>query len=187
MNNRQKNELQHELRAVGATNKEMSELVNIASNLGRLARENGQALWQRPEQQCHKIKTLLMFAIPSLSGLAIGMALIIVSQAALPGSLLYPLQKVSDSVSISLDPSYTGMIMMKRAEQVRQLVSDHASSSLVLATLADYQTEASGYKHTASHYAAFEYCERNLQEASTMATAAERQAIHTTLVSFNDM
>lgn len=187
MNAKQKSKLQHELRSVGATYEEIGRLVNIASSLGRLKSEHRQSLQPRHEWQHSKLKTLCMFAVSSLSSLAIGMMLIIFSQAVLPGNILYPLQRVSDTVSASVDHSYGGTVMMKRAEQVRQLISEHAPPGLVLTTLADYEIEASAYKHTASNYAAFEYCKNSLQEASTMALPAEKQAINTTLRSLNDV
>ena len=77
--------------------------------------------------------------------------------------------------------------MMKRAAQVKQLVAAHASSSLVLATLADYRVEASAYKAISAHYAVFEYCKNNLEQAASIAPATERQAINKSLLSLQSV
>ncbi len=187
MNGKQKSTLRHELRSVGATDTEIGGLLEIANNLGRLKNGSAHALRQWCTWRYTTLKALFLFVTPSLSGLAVGMTLIVLAQSVLPGNTLYPLQEMADTVSIDVDHSRRGAVMMKRAEQVRQLVSEHAQPNLVLATLANYRTEASAYKHTASNYAAFEYCKRNLQEAAAIAPPPERRAIATTLASLNDI
>ena len=77
--------------------------------------------------------------------------------------------------------------MMKRAQEVKQLIAEHANSSLVLATLADYQTKASAYKSVSANYAVFEYCKNNLQQAAAIAPSPERQAINKTLLSLQNV
>jgi len=125
--------------------------------------------------------------VASIAGLAVGMALVMFSQTTLPGSILYPVQKLSDSMAVSVNPDYRGTVMMKRAQEVKQLIADHASSNLVLATLDDYKSEASAYTSVSANYAVFDYCKSSLQQAATIATNPERQAIDATLSSLNDV
>lgn len=170
--------LKHELRLAGASAKESNELALLASNLKRL---------KSPAPAHQSWTRLIPIGIGSLAGVAVGMALVILSQTVLPSSALYPVQRLSDSVAMKVDPNYKGTVMMKRAEQVQQLIADHAKSSLVLATLADYRTEASSYKSIASNYAAFEYCKNNLVQAAAIAPSSERQAINMTLSSIKNV
>jgi hypothetical protein len=162
-----KQQLTKELTAAGASQAEVRQLVPIAANLSLL--------------KASKPKRAFTFAQPlsfAAAGLVMGMFLVIVSQAALPTSWLYPVQKLSDSVAIDVHSQYRATIMMKRAQQVNQLVANHASANEVLAALADYTNEASAYK-TMPHasYSAFEYCKSNLQQASAAASPSVRQAI----------
>jgi hypothetical protein len=189
MKNPANKSLKKELTLSGASDSEAAELVAIASNLKQL--NNTKRSVPMPtlhDQHPMKGRKLVLIGGPSLTGLVIGMALIILSQAVLPGSFLYPVQKLSDHVAVAVNPDYRGIIMMKRAQQVKQLVAEHASSHTVLATLADYQNEASAYKSvSAADYAAFEYCKSNLQQAAAAAPNPDRQAINTTLSSLNDV
>lgn len=183
------NSLKQQLTSSGASDSEATELVAIASSLKRL--NNTKHSVPTPvlhNQQSNKWRRLVLIGTPSLAGLVIGMAVVILSQTVLPGSFLYPVQKLSDHVAVAVNPDYRGIIMMKRAQQVKQLVAEHASSPIVLATLADYKNEASAYKSvSAADYAAFEYCKSNLQQAAAAAPNADRQAINTTLSSLNDV
>jgi hypothetical protein len=77
--------------------------------------------------------------------------------------------------------------MMRRAQQVQQLVAGHAGSPVVLATLADYRTEASAYKSTSTNYAMFEYCKTSLRQAAAAAPNPERQAIDKALLALGDV
>jgi hypothetical protein len=113
------------------------------------------------------------------------MFLIIISQTVLPGNVLYPVQKMSDSVAISIDPTYKATVMMRRADQVKELVDKHADSSKVISTLANYQNLALSYKSTSSNYDAFEYCEHSLKQAAAVAPTSEKQAINNDLASLN--
>jgi len=172
-------QLGKELRQAGASDAEIRELLPIAANLHLLKEPELPVFKPTPWWQAF-VKPA-MFVIPSL---AFGMAIIILSQAALPTSLLYPVQKLSDNVISGIQPSYKAEVMMKRAQQVNQLVNQKAESGVILATLASYSTNAKSYK-TQSHasYAAFEYCKSNLQQATAKASPAVRDAINASLKS----
>jgi len=180
--------LNHELKSAGASDSEVHELSAIAHNLARLkhpAPQPPKAVVKSTSQSQWKL--LVPAGLTAFAGIAIGVAMVITAQTVLPGSLLYPVQKFSDSVAISISPDYRGIVMMKRAQEVKQLIAEHASSKTVLATLADYQTEAASYKSAATNYAAFEYCKSNLRQAAARAPSSERQAINNTLASLNDV
>ena len=178
MNKSRQNDLKEELVLVGASSSEVDDLLHVASGLVQLRNpklDSGQT------KQRRKWKNLIPIGISALSGLAVGMVLVVMAQTVLPGSHLYPIQKLSDNVAISINPDYRGNVMMKRAQQVKQLVAKNAKSNLVLATLSDYQLEATSYKSKPTNYAVFEYCKNNLQQAANSAPINERQAINNTL------
>jgi hypothetical protein len=177
-------QLAKELREAGASNAEITELLPIASRLSQLRHRQtiatvdraGLSQWLR----------ILKLAVFTLSGLALGMFLVVMSQTALPTSLLYPIQKLSDGIAVGVNPQYRAIIMMKRAQQVNQLVAEHASSAQVLATLNDYTSEANIYKSSPhADYAAFDFCKTNLQQAALAASPPIRKAISASLQSLD--
>jgi len=169
-------QLHKELREAGASKREVRDLLPIAARLNRLPKE------QRLEpSRVHWLGVAQPVAYAAL-GIAFGVFLIIFSQAAVPGSWLYPVQKMSDSAVVKLRPQYRATVMMKRAQQVNQLVASHASSGTVMATLADYSRVAGAYKAAPNtNYAAFEFCESNLKQASASASPEVQKAIATSL------
>jgi hypothetical protein len=171
-------QLRRELYQAGADNTEVAILLPIASNLSRLKYSHthsvvkSRGLGLRP----------LELAISGTLGLVLAAFVVISSQSASPASWLYPVQKVSDEIAINLHPQYRATIMMRRAQQVNQLVAEHADSNTVLATLADYTSEASAYKATPhANYSAFEFCRANLQRAAAAAPPDLRRAIISSL------
>lgn len=182
------NKLKTELRQAGASDSEVNELAGLVGNLKQLKNAKGvDELTVMKFQRRAKWRLFIPVSVASIAGLAVGMAIVIFSQTTLPGSLLYPVQKLSDSVAVSVNSSYRGTVMMKRAQEVKQLIANHANSSLVLATLSDYISEASVYKSVSSNYAEFEYCKDNLRQAANMSTGSERQAIEGSLSTLKDV
>lgn len=183
MNTAIQKQLAKELKAVGAKPADIDNLLPIASKMSLLKRSK-KNIDTRMARRWLKVTKPVAFVA---SGLIVGMFLVMVSQAVLPSSWIYPVQKFSDSIAVNLHPAYRATVMMKLAQQVKQLVANKANSKLVLATLADYQTEASAYKTMTSNYAAFEYCKNNLRQAATMTSGTEHQAIDNSLQSLKDV
>jgi hypothetical protein len=173
-------QLEKELKQAGATSAEVAALVPIASSLGLLKAANPAVKrgWK------HILTRAFKPTLTLVAGASVGMALVMFSQSVLPTSWLYPVQKMADSVAVKVDPAYRAAIMMKRAQQVDQLVAINAKASVVLATLADYNSAASAYKSAPhANYAAFEYCKTNLRQAAAAAPAAVHKAILASLSS----
>lgn len=178
--------LRSELKAAGAHGREVNELRALAASLKGLKGSSKPlpkpaARYRRPSRW----QTILPAGLITLAGVAFGMALVIFSQTVLPGSWLYPVQKLSDNATAAIHPEYRGTIMMRRAQQVKELVAEHAGSSSVLKALADYRTEASAYKSTATNYAVFEYCKTSLRQAAAIAPDPQKQAINDALSSLS--
>lgn len=175
--NKAREKLREELVQAGAKPSEVDELGLIAARLSLLKAVPGQKpVWV-------KVLKPVASAVPAL---VVGAAIVILAQSVSPTSWLYPIQKLSDAVAIDVNPGYRVTVMMRRAQQVNELTENHASSSMILATLNSYDTEAANYKgmpHTS--YAAFEYCRSNLEQAAAMAPNGVRQAINTSLKNLN--
>jgi hypothetical protein len=183
-----KDHLREELKSAGANGREINELVAVAGNLKQL-KSAGKASLKPAALYLPRSRWSIIVpaGLTALTGLALGMALVISSQAVLPGSWLYPVQKLSDNVAVAVHPQYRGTIMMRRAQQVQQLVAKRAGSPVVLATLADYRAEALAYKSTSANYAMFEYCKTSLRQAAVIAPNPERQAINKALLALGDV
>jgi len=188
MNSRPLNHLKKELRSAGAPDSEVDGLLSVATSLKQLKSAEASFTHPKlPDKRASNWRKLIPLGLTSLSGLALGMALVVLAQTVSPGSWLYPVQKLSDSVAMAVDPSYRGTVMMKRAQEVKQLIAGHANPDLVLATLADYQSEAAAYKSVPANYAVYEYCKSNLKQAAAAAPEPERQAINNALTNLKDV
>jgi hypothetical protein len=174
--------LSRELRSTGAGAAETEHLLAVAAGLGELP-----AAGPRHRLLPFGWRIALPAGLAFVTVLLAGGLLVAAAQTSLPGSRLYPVQKLADSAAEAIHPQYRGVVMMKRAQEVKQLVAARAGSGAVLAALNDYQAEAAAYKTSAANYSAFEYCKTNLQQAAALAPAPERRAITNALSSLNDV
>jgi hypothetical protein len=172
------NNLEKELSATGAGSSEVRALTSIAKQLGHL-RTATVAGTKRSR------KVVLSFGLAVFTGTML--LLVISAHNVLPGSVLYPVQKTSDNIAIAIHPSYRASVMMRRAEQVKTLVTEQAPTNTILATLDDYQHQAVVYKAGYVNYEVFEHCKASLSQAAKQATNPERQAINDALVSLQNV
>jgi citrate lyase gamma subunit len=177
MNNRPQHKLHQELRTAGASADETRELMLVANKLRTLqaAKPPRHSLWVR----------FAPFAATAFAFLLIGTSTVTFAQSSLPGDWLYPVKRLSENAAVAVDSNYRATLMMRRAEEVNQLVGKHASTQTILATLADYKVQAVTYK--TKDYAAFSYCKSALQQAAAKATPHEQQMIASTLSSLRDI
>jgi hypothetical protein len=168
--------LQTELRQAGASKSETAELAQVATQLKVLSTHAVV-----PVSRPNWYRRLLPLSMASVAGLLIGAMLIAYAQTSLPGSWTYPVKKLSEQAAVLFDSNYRATLMMRRSQEVRELIHNGADQQIVLATLLDYQHEAAAYKST--NYAAFEYCKSNLVQAAGVAPATERSAIRNALSS----
>lgn len=177
--------MRHELRHVGASKAEVQTLLPVATKLEQLVSLSLPAIEERkPRSFRAQLARNLTLSAAVLAAVFI---LIAVAQTVSPTNVLYPLQKLSDNIAISVHPQYRANVMMKRAQQVNTLVASHASTEKVLAVLSDYDAEAKAYKSMPhASYAAFEFCKTNLQQAAVSAPPQERQAILISLKPLNE-
>lgn len=177
--------LEQELRRAGATEIEADELTSLAARLRQLDDIISPIASESTPSKRSAWRNILFPGSTTLAGVALGMFLVIIAQSVLPSSLLFPVQRLSDNVAITIRPDYRGLVMMRRAQQVKQLLAQHAATPVVMATLADYRQQAKAYRLTAASYPAFEYCRHNLEQAAAIAPAQVRQAINSTLLTLD--
>jgi len=175
--------LKQELRDAGAAPGDATKLSQFATGLTRLQTGTpklSDGIRWRPRRRVWSV--LPAVALAGAGGLLAGLLLVALAQTSFPGSLLYPVKRASEAVALQTQPDYRGVLMMRRAQEVRELVSRNGSSDLVATTLHDYATDAIAYKaQTGQNYAAFRYCQANLQQAESQARGKERQQIAGTL------
>lgn len=177
-----KNTLRAELVSAGARQAEADELVRMSDRLRRLRDDVPKAV-PAPRRSV-RLRLIPLGAVAVLA-LLIGMSLVGVAQGSLPGSALYPVKRLSENTAVLMDPNYRATIMMRRADEVRQLIADGASSGRVTATLASYQTTAAAYK--GSNYPALQYCKTSLLRAEKNANPTEHQQIAGVLKTLGDI
>lgn len=170
--------LLHELQAAGASESEARELQSLALQLGQLK--------PRPARM-HKRNWKLAVPIGAAIGALAILLVVVLTRGVMPSNMLYPVQRVSDSVAIAVHPSYRATVMMRQAEQVRELVETHAPSSAVMTALNDYQHQASAYRAHYANYEVFEHCKDSLRQAANHANGQDRQAINHTLTGLQDV
>lgn len=175
-------ELQSELRLAGASDKEARELTQLASRLKKLQSPRTESAPQRKRSAWARLLPTTGVAVVAL---LLGMSSVTLAQSSLPGSLLYPVKRLSENAAVTVDPSYRATLMMRRANEVEQLIGKRASTKQVLTMLGAYNVQASAYK--SKNYAAFAYCKSNLQLAMADANSTEKQAITITLNSLQDV
>ena len=167
--------LSKELDLAGAKRSEKGGLIEVANQLRTLNSPRSAYVNAKSSRPWWQRWPVAQLGLSALIGLSLGASIVAYSQTSLPGSWLYPAKRVSEKVAVVLDPSYRATLMMRRSQEVEELIGAHASKPVVLAILADYRTEAAAYK--SPNYAAFEYCKNNLEQAAKAAPPPERSAI----------
>lgn len=176
--NRKDKLVAEELRLAGAKESELNQLTEVADRLHRL---NTPSASLKQAKQVRPGWHLAPLGAALIVGVLLGANVVAYAQTSLPGNWLYPSKRLSEKVAVAFDPGYRATLMMRRSQEVKELVDRHAGKPVVLATLADYKTEAAAYK--SADYAAFEFCESNLKQAAAAAPTPERAAINGTLAS----
>ena len=72
--------------------------------------------------------------------------------------------------------------MMRRAQEVNELIAANASSNLILATLDDYQSDV--WTYNINDATVLKYCRSKLRMAAPNASSEVRAAIYRTIGSF---
>jgi len=178
MNDYQSRKLRQELRQAGAEPSEINQLARLAGQVGRLKKD--------PQPSPRYFRRLVPAGLTGVICLVLGFYLVVVSQPVLPGSLLFPVQKLSDGLAVDIRPAYRATVMIKRAQQVKMLADNHADDARIVAAVADYQSVSKGYKFSSDNYDVLEFCHSNLSRAADSTHGQARQAIEQSLYRLPD-
>jgi hypothetical protein len=185
MKNNNAHPLEQELLEAGASQDEAQTLANIAQSLHQLKGTEpppaGDIRLRLPLPRRRSRLAALIFGLGLVGSLAVGLAIASVAQTTYPSNFLYPVKRLTENLAVMIQPNYRGVLMMRRAVEVKQLVAVHAEPQLINATLASYKTQVADYK--GGNYEDFEYCESTLRQAEKIATGTERTAIAQTIAS----
>ena len=181
---RSASKLRQELKSAGAKDEELGGLVEISYHLKRL---KPAAVFTKLHRPMFRRRAWLLSGAALVLGLTAGTSVVSFAQTSLPGNALYPVKTFSEKVAVTTVPNYRATVMMRRAQEVNELVTHHAAPELVLTTLNRYKTVAAGYRPQKANYQAFVYCKTSLQQAQAFAGGSERQAIAQSVAAIPDI
>jgi len=176
--------LEQELMLGGATAAEARELATLARRMPamrqlpvvqtptnlRLGRRSARRRWWVR----HTSHWALLAGVMSAGVTAVAVV-VVMAQMAIPGEALYSVKRASETVAVRLQPKFHDELMMRRADEVNQLVSRGSSPQTVSATLASYDQAVA--HDPAGSYAARDYCAGMLKTAAAQADPATRAQI----------
>ena len=184
----ERNLLERELRAGGAGPDEARELARLAEKLPGLrqlplvATPPGLAVGRRFARRrlgLQRSRRTLALAATAAAAVLVTGGLIAAAQSALPGTALYPVKRGTEQVAERFAPGMHDEVMMRRADEVNELVARHGRTAMIDATLASY--EQAVVSDPNGSYAARDYCAGMLKSAAKQADPATRAKIMASL------
>jgi len=115
--------------------------------------------------------------------LVLGAGTVVASQKSLPGEPLYPVKRLSEKVGVIVKPDFEQQIIVRRTEEVRDLVEKKEEPDLVRKTLEDFSQKR---KKSDEVNGRFEQSLRNLEEAKEKSSEDERKQIENVLERLDD-
>lgn len=116
---------------------------------------------------------VLMGAVAT--GVVAASIVVVMAQMTVPGDALYAVKRASEAVGVRLSPGFHDEVMMRRADEVNQLVTRRANPQIITATLSSYDQTVG--RNPAGSYAARDYCASMLKAAAAQANPATREQI----------
>jgi len=187
----QNDDLVKELKIRGLPPAEAEELGQVATSFGELGR------FARSEKVKEQFLVKLLgarkkqlFAWPRLFAPAVAFVLILLvlgagsvvfAQKSLPGDFLYPVKRLSENVAVSLNPALEQEIVVRRSQEVKDLVEKKEDPQLVKNTLEDFSEDSQKAKNKGQANGKLEESVKNLEEAKERSSEDERRQIEETL------
>ena len=189
-------DLEKELKIRGLSQAEVDELGEVAKNIGQIGR------FSRSEEVKEQFLVKLLgarkkesFAWPRLFAPAVAFVLILLvlasgsvvfAQKSLPGDTLYPIKRLSESVAVSLNPELEQGIVVRRSQEVKDLVEQKEEPELVKNALDDYSEDSQRARSKGQTDGNLEEGVRNLEEARERSSEDERRQIEDALKKLED-
>ena len=187
----QNDDLIKELKIRGLFQAEAEELGGIAKNIGQIG---GISRSEKVKEQ-FLVKLLgnrkkKSFAWPRLFVPSVAFVLILIvlgassvvfAQKSLPGDFLYPVKRLSENVAVSLKPELEQEIVVRRSEEVKDLVEKKEDPELVKNTLEDFSRDSKKAKSKGHSNGKLEEGVKNLKEAKVKSSDDEKKEIEEAL------
>lgn len=169
-------ELAAELLAEGAESPEATALAAMALRLG----DDAATTMPLPETNLHRDHRATIFLLSSLGASFAVILLAVLSLPTVPGAALYPMKNFVAATATTLNPSLHTAVMMERSREVAVLAQRGAPQAQILDAVSAYDRE---FKlATNANYDDWEYCGRQLKEASSRTSGAAKAAIDKSLL-----
>lgn len=168
-------DLEQELVQAGASAEEASVLTKLAAQLRHVYTPPPKFIVRR---RTSWEKLALAGGISAVTFLFAGGGVVAMAQASQPGSTLYPVERFSEKVAERLHPSFTNRVMMRRANEIDQLVSSNGSEDTVLDEVHEYNA---AFAKARLDQATRDYCADHLSHAASLASGGEQAAIQEAL------
>src|SRR3989344_2268940 len=184
-------DLVKELKIRGLSQTEAEELGEAAKSIGQIGRFTRSnevkeqfliKLLGTKEKQSFVWPRLFAPAIAFVLILAVlGTGSVVFAQKSLPGDVLYPLKRLSENVAVSLNPALEQEIVVRRSQEVKDLVEQKEDPELVKDTLDDFSKDSQKAKSEGNANGNIEEGVRNLEDARERSSDDERRQIEETL------
>jgi len=184
-------DLVKELKIRGLSQTEAEELGEAAKSIGQIGRFTRSnevkeqfliKLLGTKEKQSFVWPRLFAPAIAFVLILAVlGTGSVVFAQKSLPGDVLYPVKRLSENVAVSLNPELEQEIVVRRSQEVKDLVEKKEDSELVKNTLDDFSEDSKEAKSKGHANGNLEEGVRNLEDARERSSEDERRQIEETL------
>ena len=187
----QNDDLEKELKFRGLSQTQANELGEVAKKIGQIGR------FSRSEEVKEQFLVKLLgtknkesFAWHRLFAPAVAFVLILLVLASgsvvfapknLPGDFLYPVKRLSENVAVSLNPALEQEIVVRRSQEVKDLVEQKEDPGLVQNTLDDFSEDSQKAISKGRANGNLEEGVRNLEDARERSSDDERRQIEETL------
>ena len=183
----QNDDLEKELKIRGLSQTEAEELGQVAKSIGQIGRfARSEEVKEQFLVKLLGTKKQELFAWPRLFAPAVAFVLILVvlgagsvvfAQKSLPGDFLYPVKRLSENVAVSLNPELEQEIVVRRSQEVKDLVEQKEDPELVKNTLDDFSEDSQKAKSEGHANGNLEEGVRNLEDARERSSEVERKQI----------
>src|SRR3972149_2917863 len=137
----QNDDLAKELKIRGLSQTEAEELCEVAKNIGQIGRiTRSEGVKEQFLVKLLGTRKKESFVWPRLFAPAVAFVLILLvlasgsvalAQKSLPGDVLYPIKRLSENIAVSLKPSLEQGIVVRRSQEVKDLVEQKEDPGLV--------------------------------------------------------
>ncbi|MBU2632214.1 hypothetical protein KKG52_00705 [Patescibacteria group bacterium] len=181
MKNNNLENLIKELKIEGASEKETEGLLKVVGNLKEFNKiersfESKRRFLDNPGKATKNSYIRRWFLIPAISFallLLVGGYSVVAAQNSLPGDKLYSVKKATEKIISTVNPSFKEEIIIRRSQEVGQLVEKKESTELIKKSIYEYKKAAEEDVKQETR----EESSRNIQEAIEKSKEEDREEL----------